>query len=661
MPEAKAGDKGPGNGGFPAGFFSWFPWEKITIWGLFLLTVYALRHFFFTIFMTFMLTYIMTNVVRRVMRVLSPETERTWLQRGVAVISFVLLIGLLYGVGTFLFNPLKEQAQALYNRIYALNVEGTLNELLRKTIGAWRYKTFYRDKPELEQKEREDFQKKYYSEAAVERFKKFNDEFNASFRESVVAQEGEKLVQELRDKGREKTDIKDWMFERNPEIERKFQEKKPDLIKEFERKGEEDWIRTVLGRRTMTPAEARELPEYGTKRDEYLKNQLVTVEYERDPKKYEKDFRDSLGQQEFDRQAREGRLEELQRKHFEQLEPKPPYTYDKFLALREARNESLDALERELRGGEPPLSPEQQAAKIREEFQRWKEAELAKEVVSKDLQFLQLENITRWGKERLPDLTARVAALGYEVISLLIQFVFSLLLSFFITFDLFKLRRGIHKLEQSNVRDFYREIAPGLISFGRLIGRSFQAQGVIAFFNTALTFILIKVLGIQNEVFLSSLVFLCSFIPVLGVVISSVPIAIMAVLQPGGGVVHDGLLLALIAIGGVLVVHFIETSILNPKIVGDMLHLHPVMVLGILAVAEYFFGVWGLLLGVPVAVYIFRCVILGEELDFVRPHHALAQPAGGPPRGDPPLLPPPPPPVKPAAPAQPVGAGPGGK
>jgi hypothetical protein len=40
-----------------------------------------------------------------------------------------------------------------------------------------------------------------------------------------------------------------------------------------------------------------------------------------------------------------------------------------------------------------------------------------------------------------------------------------------------RLRRGVHRLEQSRLRDLYHEIAPGMITFGRLIGRSFQAQG----------------------------------------------------------------------------------------------------------------------------------------------------------------------------------------
>jgi hypothetical protein len=78
---------------------------------------------------------------------------------------------------------------------------------------------------------------------------------------------------------------------------------------------------------------------------------------------------------------------------------------------------------------------------------------------------------------------------------------------------------------------------------------------------------------------------------------------------------RDGsIFLALKAIGAILLIHFLETSVLNPKILGDMLHLHPVLVLAVLAIGEHFFGIWGLLLGVPVAVYIIRCVILNEEI-----------------------------------------------
>jgi predicted PurR-regulated permease PerM len=42
--------------------------------------------------------------------------------------------------------------------------------------------------------------------------------------------------------------------------------------------------------------------------------------------------------------------------------------------------------------------------------------------------------------------------------------------------------------------------------------------------------------------------------------------------------------------------------------------LHPVLVIVILLVAEKFFGMWGLVLGVPVSIYIIRVVILNSPI-----------------------------------------------
>ena len=36
--------------------------------------------------------------------------------------------------------------------------------------------------------------------------------------------------------------------------------------------------------------------------------------------------------------------------------------------------------------------------------------------------------------------------------------------------------------------------------------------------------------------------------------------------------------------------------------------------MGILLVAEHFFGMWGLILGVPVAIYLIRVVILNDTI-----------------------------------------------
>jgi predicted PurR-regulated permease PerM len=45
-----------------------------------------------------------------------------------------------------------------------------------------------------------------------------------------------------------------------------------------------------------------------------------------------------------------------------------------------------------------------------------------------------------------------------------------------------------------------------------------------------------------------------------------------------------------------------------------MMELHPVLVTAILPLGQYFFGVWGLILATPVAVYVIYTIILREAL-----------------------------------------------
>jgi hypothetical protein len=42
--------------------------------------------------------------------------------------------------------------------------------------------------------------------------------------------------------------------------------------------------------------------------------------------------------------------------------------------------------------------------------------------------------------------------------------------------------------------------------------------------------------------------------------------------------------------------------------------LHPVLIIALLPVAQYFFGIWGLILATPVAVYVIHVLILRRGL-----------------------------------------------
>jgi predicted PurR-regulated permease PerM len=178
----------------------------------------------------------------------------------------------------------------------------------------------------------------------------------------------------------------------------------------------------------------------------------------------------------------------------------------------------------------------------------------------------------------------------------------ALLFSYLILIDLNRLRSGIGRLRTSRVGDFYEEAAPPIARFGMLLGRAIEAQAAIAVVNTLLTLIGLLLLDIPLVAMLSVIVFVCSFVPVLGVFISTTPIVLVALNAGGPG-------LSLAAILLVIAIHAIEAYVLNPIIYGRHMKLNPVLALIILYVGYHAFGLWGMLLGVPVARYFIHDVL----------------------------------------------------
>jgi predicted PurR-regulated permease PerM len=111
-----------------------------------------------------------------------------------------------------------------------------------------------------------------------------------------------------------------------------------------------------------------------------------------------------------------------------------------------------------------------------------------------------------------------------------------------------------------------------------------------------LTLIGLLLLSIPSVMLLTLIVFICGFIPVLGTFISTVPIVLVA-LNTGG------LQLGLAILMVIIFVHAVEAYGLNPLIYGRHFKINPVLVLIILFVGYHLFGIWGMLLGVPVTQY----------------------------------------------------------
>jgi len=207
------------------------------------------------------------------------------------------------------------------------------------------------------------------------------------------------------------------------------------------------------------------------------------------------------------------------------------------------------------------------------------------------------------GIESINHLLGTLGNIGGKIATVTSAFLLSLLFSFLIVLDLPRLAVSVRELENTKLRFIYLSVADDIRDFSHVLGRALEAQFIVATVNSILTAIGISILGIgEHVVFLSVIVFFCSFIPVVGVFISSIPICLVALQTSGIQTMFLAVLL-------ITIVHLIEGYIINPRIYGSYMRINPVIILIILTVCGKLFGFWGLLLGVPFCTYLFGYAI----------------------------------------------------
>ena len=201
------------------------------------------------------------------------------------------------------------------------------------------------------------------------------------------------------------------------------------------------------------------------------------------------------------------------------------------------------------------------------------------------------------GDERATSLGEVFRNFVLDVVGGTLNFLLAILLSFLIVLDYDNIARELLKWRESSVGGFFHEAAASVVEFSGTVGTAFQCQMAVALLNASITSVGLFLLDIQPIVLLTTIVFLLGLIPVLGVFVSSVPIILIAFND--AGVTH-----ALLAVGMIVLVHLLEAYVFNPRIYAARFHLNPVIVLIILLVGEKLFGVWGMLLGIPVTHYV---------------------------------------------------------
>lgn len=173
----------------------------------------------------------------------------------------------------------------------------------------------------------------------------------------------------------------------------------------------------------------------------------------------------------------------------------------------------------------------------------------------------------------------------------------ALILSLFLILEKDKTIKFLDKFEQSKVGfsyTYYKKLGKNFVnSFAKVM----QAQFLISFINSILSAVTLSLLSFPQAIGLGFMIFILGLIPVAGVMISLIPLSIIAFKL-------GGMIKVFYVLGMIVVLHAIEAYFLNPKLMSIKTKLPVFFTFVVLLVAEHFMGVWGLLFGIPLFLFL---------------------------------------------------------
>lgn len=202
----------------------------------------------------------------------------------------------------------------------------------------------------------------------------------------------------------------------------------------------------------------------------------------------------------------------------------------------------------------------------------------------------QLEKLGQLLEQQATGVTNGLLPLISGIADFMLNAIIAAVLSIYLVFDGVRavewLRRNAPILHRERIHFF-------LDTLERVIGGYVRGQMIMSSTIGLLVGIGMTVLGVPYGVLLGVVSFILEFVPVIGTIISGILCVLIAF--------SKGWVMALLVLIYFVIVHIIEGDILSPRIVGKAVGVHPAVSLFALLAGAELFGIWGAILGSPLA------------------------------------------------------------
>lgn len=186
----------------------------------------------------------------------------------------------------------------------------------------------------------------------------------------------------------------------------------------------------------------------------------------------------------------------------------------------------------------------------------------------------------------------------YNFLGKILALIFSPILAFYIIKDWEKIRDNFLSLLYPGTR---REIKVLCEQIDNVLIEFLKGHLMVASIVGTLTGVSAAILGVKLPILIGILSGVTNLIPFFGPFLGGIPAVIIAA--------SESIRLAIYMTIAILVVQQLEGNIITPKIIGDKLGMHPLVIVFALLAGGKLLGIWGMLFAVPTAAVL--KVILG--------------------------------------------------
>ncbi|MBK8987870.1 MAG: AI-2E family transporter [Chloroflexi bacterium] len=182
-------------------------------------------------------------------------------------------------------------------------------------------------------------------------------------------------------------------------------------------------------------------------------------------------------------------------------------------------------------------------------------------------------------------------------INLLGQMFFIFIMSIYLIAEIPKLGGYVMRFAKT---PGYEQDAQRLMRYSSVIWSSYlRGQVILGLVIGVVTGISLAVLGVQYSLALGVMAGLLEFVPNLGPIVTAVVAITVAVLQPSNAWGLSSVQLALATLGIMILIQQLENNLLVPRVVGNALDLHPLLVLLGVLMGASLGGILGAVLAAP--------------------------------------------------------------